>query len=41
MKPLRSIAFGAAVLIGMWGNTAHAEDLGVIGPTYAINARNP
>ena len=40
MKPLRSIAFGAAVLIGMWGHAAHAEDLGTIGPTYAITEPN-
>ena len=40
MKPLRSIAFGAAVLIGMWGHAAHAEDLGAIGPTYAITEPN-
>lgn len=40
MKPLRSIAFGASVLIGMWGHAAHAEDLGTIGPTYAITEPN-
>ena len=40
MKPLRSIAFGAAVLVGMWGHAAHAEDLGTIGPTYAITEPN-
>ena len=40
MKPLRSMAFGAAVLVGMWGHAAHAEDLGAIGPTYAINEPN-
>lgn len=40
MKPLRSIAFGAAVLVGTWCHAAHAEDLGVIGPTYAISEPN-
>ena len=40
MKPLRSIAFGAAVLSGMWGHAARAEDLGTIGPTYAITEPN-
>ena len=40
MKPLRSIAFGAAVLSGMWVYAAHAEDLGTIGPTYAITEPN-
>lgn len=40
MKPLRSIAFGAAVLIGTSGHAVHAEDLGVIGPTYAISEPN-
>ncbi|MDZ7855323.1 type-F conjugative transfer system protein TraW [Sphaerotilus sp.] len=40
MKPLRSFVFGAAVLIEMWGHAAHAEDLGTIGPTYAISEPN-
>ena len=40
MKPLRLIAFGAAVLVGMWVHAAHAEDLGTIGPTYAITEPN-
>ena len=40
MKPLRSIVFGAAVLVGTWGHAAHAEDLGTVGPTYAISEPN-
>ena len=40
MKPFRSIALGATVLIGTWGHPARAVDLGTVGPTYAITEPN-
>lgn len=37
MKPRRAFPSIAILLLGLWSLTAGAEDLGTIGPTYAIS----